>query len=127
MFTCLHYYSMYMIGIPLVLGVLTPNYTVTPCPGENVSLICTATGGLLIWNLPLIAENFVLDSNSIADLPIVVGQYTVTTVMVADGMISSDLIFPATAMTIDCTPLIGRRDELIVQVASESFCWSLNH
>ena len=50
---------MYMIGIPLVLGVLTPNYTVTPCPGENVSLICTATGGLLIWNLPLIAENFV--------------------------------------------------------------------
>ena len=107
----------------MVLGDLTPDYTVAPCAGDVVSLTCTFSGALLDWDPPEPTRDISVDSRT--TLPFVRDeQYTVTSVMVADGMISSSLSFPAAeGLNIGCFPTgqLMMREELTVQIASERF------
>ncbi len=107
------------VGIPLVLGELTRDYTGTPCTGDVVSLTCTVPGMLLGWDIPDSNNDIVLDSGS--ELPFERNPYTVTS-LVINSNITSNLIFPAMeGITIGCFPVgqLQLREELTIRTVGE--------
>ncbi len=106
-------------GIPLVLGVLTRDYTGTPCAGDVVSLTCTVPGSLLQWDIPGTTRNIVLDSGTV--LPFNRDQYTVTSLVINSTSFTSDFSFPAAeGLTIGCFGIqLELRDELTIETAGE--------
>ncbi len=107
-------------GVSLVLGELTHDYTVTPCAGDVVSLTCTVSGALLTWDVPQPTEDITVESRTM--IPLSREGYTVTSVMVANSMITSSLSFSAVqGITIGCVPfgMSQLREELTIEIASK--------
>ena len=99
-------------------GLLTPDYTTTPCPGDLISLTCTAPGLDTIWNIP--GRDIAV--SPLNTEPLIRDPYTVEVITVDEtgNMLTSRLSTPTVdGLSIGCTGLQGSVGTVVIQTVGK--------
>ena len=101
------------------VGSLSSDYTTPPCPGDLISLTCTAPGLDTIWNVPNARDINIGAGNT---EPLIRDPYTVEVITVDEtgNMLTSRLSTPAVdGLSIGCTGLQGSVGTVVIQTVGK--------